>query len=276
MSDMWDSVADGWERNADFVDGQLAKGTAAMLEAARIGSGDAVLEVAAGPGGAGLAAAGRVGEQGRVVLADVAPAMVRVAARRSASRPQVSTLECDEVAIPEPDASFDAVLCRLGLMFSEPPADAVREAVRVLRPGGHYVAMTWGARAENPWLGLILDAVGEQFGVPFPPPGTPGPFSLDNSELLADTLRAGGLEDVHVQKVAAPMIVDSLEIWGARVPQLAGPLAVALAGMEDEVREVILQRALDKGAEAARAAADGVVLEGSVLVGSGRRPDLRH
>ena len=56
-------------------------------------------------------------------------------------------------------------------MFVDEPADAVREARRVLRPGGRYVAMTWDAREANPWLGLILDAVGEQFGVPFPPPG---------------------------------------------------------------------------------------------------------
>ena len=59
---------------------------------------------------------------------------------------------------------------------------AVREAVRVLRPGGRYAAMTWDRRKANPWLGLVLDAVGEQFGVPFPPPGIQGPFSLSDSE----------------------------------------------------------------------------------------------
>ncbi len=61
MSEMWDSAAAGWEANAAFVDEQLALATEALLEAAHIGQGDRVLDLAAGPGGAGLAAAQRVG-----------------------------------------------------------------------------------------------------------------------------------------------------------------------------------------------------------------------
>ncbi len=202
MSDMWNGAADGWERNADVVDAHLAAATANLLDAAGVAAGSAVLDVAAGPGGAGLAAAAR---GARVVLADVAPAMVDAARRRSEGMPDVSAIVCDELAIDAPDASFDAVLCRHGLMFVDAPADAVREARRVLRPGGRYAAMTWDARAANPWLGLILDAVGEQFGVPFPPPGMPGPFSLDAPDTLAAALEQGGLEDVRVARVATPM-----------------------------------------------------------------------
>jgi ubiquinone/menaquinone biosynthesis C-methylase UbiE len=81
MSEMWDGVAGAWERNAELVDVQLAGATAVMLDAAQVGPGDAVLDVAAGPGGAGMAAAGRVGDRGRVVLSDDAPAMMEAAAR---------------------------------------------------------------------------------------------------------------------------------------------------------------------------------------------------
>jgi len=266
---MWDSVADAWERNADIVDAHMSSATDALLAAARIGSGDAVLDLATGPGGAGIAAAARVGESGRVVLADVAPAMVGVAARRAAGFPQVSTRVCDQLKIEAADESFDAVLCRHGLMFAEAPADAVREARRVLRPGGRYAAMTWDARAANPWLGLILDAVGEQFGVPFPPPSVLGPFALDDPARLADVLSSGGLDDVHVARVATPMHVASLEAWWDRVPELAGPLAQALAGMEDDVRAAIRSRALEHGAAAARPRDDGIEMDGSVLVASG-------
>src|SRR2546429_970726 len=91
MSEMWDSVAPGWEANAGFVDEQLALATEAMLDAAGIGAGDAVLDLAAGPGGAGLAAATRVGAGGSVVVSDVAAEMVAVAARRSAAAADVST-----------------------------------------------------------------------------------------------------------------------------------------------------------------------------------------
>jgi SAM-dependent methyltransferase len=272
VSEIWNGVAGEWERNADFVDAHMAGATSALLDAAQIDAGDAVLDLAAGPGGAGIAAARRVGESGRVVVADVAPAMVEAAARRTATMAQISTLVCDQAAIAAPDGSFDAVICRHGLMFAEVPESAVREAGRVLRPVGRYAAMTWDARAANPWLGLILDAVGEQFGVPFPPPGIAGPFSLDDPTRLTEVLRAGGLEDVRVERVMTPMHASSLEAWWDLVPQLAGPLAQALAGMEPAARDAIRRRALEYGAAASRPTDDGIELDGSVLVGAGRRP----
>ncbi len=272
MSEMWDSVAPGWEANAEFVDGHLAAATDILLDAARITEGDAVLELAAGPGGAGLRAAERVGPGGSVTLSDDAPGMVAIAARRASGYPQVDTAVFDQCDILAQDGCFDAVISRHGLMFAEDSVGAVKEAVRVLRPGGGFGAITWGPRDMNPWIGLVLDAVGEQFGVPFPPPSVRGPFSLDDAVLLTSVLNEGGLEEVQIQAVETPMHAASIQAWWERVPQLAGPLATALAGMEPEVREQIAQRAMDSGTEAARADGDGVVFSGSVLIASGWAP----
>jgi hypothetical protein len=133
--------------------------------------------------------------------------------------------------------------------------------------------MTWDSRSANPWLGLVLDAVGEQFGVPFPPPGIAGPFSLSDPDDLTAAFANGGLEDVHVTSVATPMPAASLAAWWERVPQLAGPLATALEAMEPEVREAIRQRAVTAAEAACRPAGDGIVLDGSVLIASGRRQE---
>ncbi len=274
MSDMWNSVAPGWEANAQFVDDQLSLATEALLEAAGIGDGDAVLDLAAGAGGAGLAAAECVGPSGTVVLSDVAAEMVAVAARRASADQRVSTAVFDQSEIAAESGHFDAVISRHGLMFVEDPVAAVREAARVLRPGGRYAAMTWGPRQENPWLGLVLDAVGEQFGVPFPPPNIRGPFSLDDAALLTSVLQQGGLDGVEVQTLATPMHTASLQAWWERVPKLAGPLAIALAGMEPDVREAIAQRALSAGVSGSRREGDQIVFAGSALVGSGHTP--RH
>ena len=271
---MWNSVAPGWEANAEFVDEHLALATEALLDAAAIGEGNAVLDLAAGPGGAGLAAAERVGPSGTVVLSDVAAEMAGVAARRASAHPQVSAAVFDQSEIAAENGRFDAVICRHGLMFVEDAVGAVREAARVLRPGGRYAAMTWGPREENPWLGLVLDAVGEQFGVPFPPPNVRGPFSLDDAALLMSVLQDGGLAGVQVETIATPMCAASLKAWWERVPRLAGPLAIALAGMEPDVREAIAQRALSAGANASRSEGDQIVFAGSVLIGSGHTP--RH
>jgi SAM-dependent methyltransferase len=271
MSEMWDSVAPGWEANAGFVDEQLAVATGVLLDAAGVSEGDAVLDLAAGPGGAGLAAVDRVGSSGSVVLSDVAAEMVAVAARRASASAQVSTAVFDQSAIAFGDGSFDAVISRHGLMFVEDPVAAVAEAVRVLRAGGRYAAMTWDRRQLNPWLGSVLDAVGDQFGVPFPPPSVRGPFSLENPALLTSVLEDGGLEGVTVQALATPMHAASLDEWWDRVPKLAGPLAIALAGMEPDVRDAISKRAKQAGAEAAAHDHDGIVFTGSVLIGSGHK-----
>lgn len=272
MSEIWNSVAPGWEANAEFVDGQLADATDILLEAARIAEGDAVLELAAGPGGAGLRAAERVGPRGSVTLSDDAPEMVAIAARRAGGYPQVSTAVFDQSNIIGEDGQFDRVISRHGLMFAEDPVGAVKEAVRVLRPGGGFGAMTWGPREKNPWLGLVLDAVGEQFGVPFPPPNVRGPFSLDDAGVLASVLSEAGLHEVEVQAVETPMHAASVRAWWERVPQLAGPLASALAAMEPDVREQIARRAMDAGTEGSRSDGDGVVFSGSVLIASGQLP----
>jgi SAM-dependent methyltransferase len=271
MSEMWDSVAPGWEANAEFVDEQLAVATEALLDAAQIGEGDRVLDLAAGPGGAGLAAAQRVGSTGRVVLSDVAAAMVAVAAGRASADAQVSTAVFDQSAIDFGDASFDAVINRHGLMLVEDPAKTVAEGVRVLRAGGRYAVMTWDRREVNPWLGLVLDAVSTQFGVPFPPPNVRGPFSLDTPDVLTSVLRDGGLEDVAVEAMSTPMHAASLAEWWERVPKLAGPLAIALAGMDADVRDAIGERAMQSGTKTAASEEDGIVFEGSVLIGSGHK-----
>jgi ubiquinone/menaquinone biosynthesis C-methylase UbiE len=271
MSEMWDSVAPSWEANAGFVDAQLALATQALLDAAHIGEGDRVLDLAAGPGGAGLAAARRVGSTGRVVLSDVAGEMVAVAAKRASVDAQVSTAVFDQSLIDFGDDSFDAVINRHGLMFVEDPVQAVAEAVRVLRGGGRYAVMTWDRREVNPWLGLVLDAVSAQFGVPFPPPNVRGPFSLDTAHALTSVLRDGGLENVTVEALPTPMRAASLREWWERVPKLAGPLAIALAGMEADVRDAIADRAMQSGAKAAASDEAGVVFDGSVLIGSGNK-----
>jgi hypothetical protein len=87
-----------------------------------------------------------------------------------------------------------------------------------------------------------------------------GPFSLDDHVQLQAVLLEGGLEDVVVDSLATPMQADSLEAWWARVPQLAGPLAQALAGMEPEVREEIRNRAIALAAEKSRSSEDGIEL----------------
>jgi SAM-dependent methyltransferase len=152
-------------------------------------------------------------------------------------RAQVVDLE----EIDLPDASFDIVLCREGLMFALDPAQAANEIARVLRPGGRVAVAVWGPRNRNPWLGVLADAVQEHTGSPVPPPGVPGPFSLGTDGALASTLAGAGLEQVAVEQVAVPTHDPSFEDYWQLRTDLAGPLKRLLEGMPQQDRAAIQQ-----------------------------------
>ena len=270
--EMWAGVAGQWGDQADEIDERGAAITETMLARTAPAPGERVLELACGPGGAGLAAAALVGDSGEATLSDAVPAMVAIAAARAADRGlgSVRTAVLDLDQIDRPDGSYDVVLCREGLMFAVEPAGAVREIHRVLRPGGRVAIAVWGPRAQNPWLALVLDAVGAELGMPVPPPGIPGPFSLDDRDGLATLLAGAGLADVVVEDVAVPLRSPSFEAWWTRTTALAGPLAAIVAGLPDATRAALADRL--RAALIPYTSPAGVELPGLAVVASGHRP----
>lgn len=268
---MWAQVAPGWAEHADYVDARSADLTQIMLERVAIAPGERVLELACGAGGAGLAAASRVGPQGEVVLSDVAAEMTAIAAARAAGLglSNVTARVLDLQEIDEPDGSYDVVICREGLMLAPDPARAAREIGRVLRPGGRVAVAVWGPRERNPWLAVMFDAITAQLGCPVPPTGIPGPFSLEDADKLAALMAGVGLAGVTVTEVEMPLHESSFEKWWSSRCDLAGPLTKILASVPAEVQGAIRDRA--RAAVAPYATTDGLSFPGVALIASARR-----
>ena len=268
---LWAEVADSWAEYAEHVDERSARLTEAMLERVALAPGDRVLELACGAGGAGLAAAERVAPNGEVVLSDVAAEMTEAAAARARARglTNVSTRVLDLEQIDEPDASYDVVLCREGLMLVPDPASAAREIQRVLRPGGRVALAVWGERERNPWLSVMFDAISAQLGCPVPPTGIPGPFSLQDADRLAALLVEAGLSNVDVSEASVPLRAGSFGEWWTARCALAGPLTKILAALPDDATQAI--RAGARDATAPYATADGLEFPGVALIASATR-----
>jgi SAM-dependent methyltransferase len=270
---MWAAVAGQWGEHADEVDERGAEVTNAMLARVDLQPGEDVLELACGTGGVGIAAAERVGVSGQVVLSDVVPEMVAIAAERAGQRglANVRPVTLDLEHIAQPDSAFDAVLCREGLMFAVEPERAAGEIRRVLRPRGRVAIAVWGPQHDNPWLGLVFEAVTSITGFPVPPPGIPGPFALGDGSRLRQILVDAGLVDVSIEELPTPLRSPSFEAWWRRTRAVAGPLTAMLARL-DERTTADIEAHLRKTAAPYTADA-GLDLPGLTLLASARRAE---
>lgn len=269
---MWNSVADGWAAQIDYIEERGAAVTEVMLDGLALTPGDRVLELACGTGAAGIGAARRVGAAGMVTMSDVAPDMVEVATHRvkQLGLSNIATAVLDIEQIEMPADAFDAVLCREGLMFAVEPARGLTEIHRVLKPGGRVAVAVWAARERNPWLGVLFDGVTAELGFEVPPPGVPGPFSLADRSMLTGLIDAAGFVDVAVHEVDTPCLAADFEQWWERASAMAGPLAAIIKNLAPEVRDSLRNRL--RGSVAEYQTRDGIELPGVALVVAAGRP----
>jgi len=181
----WDDSAEGWkrwwptfERSAQIVNDRL-------VELAHVRAGNRVLDLATGSGEPALTAARAVGQSGRVVAVDMSPGMLAIARERigAAGLSNVELVESDAESIRLDAHSFDAALCRWGLMFMPDLDGVVRATHRALKPGGHFATAVWSAADKVPMCGLARDAIRRITGI-VPPPNAPDPTRLADTSIL--------------------------------------------------------------------------------------------
>ncbi|WP_160663466.1 class I SAM-dependent methyltransferase [Pseudarthrobacter sp. ATCC 49987] len=236
----WDEFSAGWRKWDAEVLGWHAPFGDAVIQEARLRPDSAVLDVASGTGEPGLTAAALV-PRGSVVLLDLSEGMLRVASEKAAARglANVRTAVGDAAALPFGDSSFDAVLCRFGLMFFPGVSAAVDEMVRVAKPGARISSAVWGRAAENPWATLILGTIARHTELPVPSTGAPGLFRCAAPGFMARVFTEAGLVDVSERKVSTDLVQASPDLYWEFMTEIATTVGVGLARADRESRELI-------------------------------------
>ena len=235
----WGSVAGAWGRHAGRVRSWMEV-TEAMVDAARLQPGSAILELAAGTGEVGFFAYELVQPGGSLICSDFAPEMLAVAQRRAAELgvANVRFKQIDAQSIDLEAASLDGVLCRWGFMLMADPGAALRECRRVLRPGGRLVLAAWASAEENPWSSVVGEVLRPRGLMGEVPPGTPHQFAWARPGLIEEELEAAGfVDDIEVQAVAFAQR-EPFDAWWERTLDMARS-AGAILGLPPDEREAV-------------------------------------
>jgi SAM-dependent methyltransferase len=237
---VWDRMSDVYWREIDRRFTPVVEG---LIGRAALRADEHVLDLGTGTGAAARQAAQIVGPRGTVIGTDISPEMLTRARRISeqAGFRGITFLDGRAEAIPLQDASVDAVLANLVMMYVIDRAAAARDIARVLKPGGRFMAAVW-AGPEQCDIVLFQQTAG-RFAAPPPVPGV-GPGALADPGPLLRELGAAGI-NAHVETETLGFdFPDFMSAWDT----LAGVTAAQLSRERQvEARAAVMKTMYPEG-----------------------------
>lgn len=216
-----------------------------LLDRLDLQSGEAILDVACGPGSVTRPAAVEVGSAGRVTGVDLSPAMLAIAQGKPAL-PRSATIEYHRASadrLPVDDAAFDAAACQQGLQFFANPAAALTQMRRAVRPGGRVGIAVWADIDASPPFAALEGAVREVAGDEAADRYRDGPWGMPDADRLRELLEHAGFDEIRVTRETLPLSFDSAAQLGSTLA--ASPIRADLDALS-EPRRAQLGRALER------------------------------
>jgi ubiquinone/menaquinone biosynthesis C-methylase UbiE len=202
----WTRRAAGFRKwkSQEEIQGRAA--TQMLLRAARVKPGIRVLDLASGAGDPALTLAEVVGPSGHVTATDLVTEMLAVVEEFARERglANMSLRQADAEALPFPDEAFDAVTCRLGVMFFSNAQRALGETRRVLKPGGRAAFVAWGPLEQALQDRIPREILRKYVQAPPPDPGAPDARKFARAGTLSIALREAGFKAVQEESPTIP------------------------------------------------------------------------
>jgi ubiquinone/menaquinone biosynthesis C-methylase UbiE len=238
--EQWNDAAQGWNEHTPLIRAWLTDASRMMLDLANVGPGLRVLDVAAGAGDQTRDVAMRVGPSGYVLATDLSPGILEFAQAnaRAAGLTNVDIKVADGENLGLGEASFDAAVCRLGLMFYPDPLKGLREIHHALKPGARLCAMVFSEPQKNPLIGMIVSTALKHAGLPSRDPYQPGGLlSLGKPGLIDELFGRAGFSDVRTTRVPAVFRLPAASDYVRFVRQSGGPILLVLHKLDDAAKD---------------------------------------
>jgi ubiquinone/menaquinone biosynthesis C-methylase UbiE len=246
--DAWQSSARYWDKNRVLIERMFAPLTSGLVEEARIGVDQKVLDIGGGSGEPSLTISCIVGPTGSVMYTDPVAGMVKAAEAEAGRRglTNIHFRQCSADELPFADRTFDVAVGRLSAMFFVDPVTAVREALRVILEDGYVSFAVWGPKEANPFFSTVSDVIDRFVEVPREDPDAPDAFRFAIPGKLARILEHAEAKNVIERQlnfqIKAPISFE--QFWQLRT-EMSGTLREKMAGLAPAQLPAVKQAVAD-------------------------------
>lgn len=268
----WETSAQYWSKHQALIEKMYAPLTRALIEDAQIVAGQSVLDIGGGAGEPSLTIAAVVGPSGHVTFTDPTTGMVK-AAQEEAERRGLANIEFHQSAaekLPFADNSFDVAVGRLSPMFFTDVPGALREILRVVKPGGRLAFLVWADRELNPFFTVITEVLNQFVAAEPEAEDAPTAFRFARPGKLAQLLTEAGAQSVteRAMKFDTEAAIGISEFWEFRT-EMSDTFRTKLAKLTPD--EVSAARAAVLKAAAVYFENGSMEFPSEVLIISGRK-----